>query len=369
MSNDPANPPDKLPEDMWKYFNHVPGTIEVPLSKLSPIRARPTGIANAKKYMWQAFLGVNKKRDPLSLRDLGGGQYEVADGNSTYANAVESGWKTIPGVVVEAEKTASDKEAAGLKYVGIFFTPSEMAEILRWWRSEVGIPFHPERSRNPHVTTAFNPTQAFVDSQPLGKRVRLKITMWAADDLGQAVMVTGYPTRADYPHLTISHDPSVKAYYSNTLLSDLDSRHVVSGPTIEGVLGYFDGEKIVTTPTLRSDVIRLAHANPDLRPYLLPLLKSASDYVLKFSLTVSGVTGIGMMQGALASLDGKRVEGMTLSVDSVKAGGGEATVKFSVEGSKEFTDKLTEAVTEGAEKLLLGIVKGASPKNVELEIL
>lgn len=369
MSNDPANPPDKLPEDLWKYFNRLPGTIEVPLSKLVPIRARPDGIAKGKKYMWQAFLGVNKKRDPITLKDIGGGKYEVADGNSTYANAVSSGWGSIAGIVEDAEKT-TDKEAAGLKYVGIFFTTSQMAEILRWWKSEVGIPFLAKRSHNPHVTTAFNPPQSFLDSQPLGKRVQLKITMWAADELGQAVAVSGYPSRADYPHLTISHDSSVKAYCSNVLLSDLDSRHTVSGPTIEGVLGYFDGERLITeTPSLRSDMIRLAHANPKLRPHLLPLLKSAADNTLEFSLTVSGVIGIGMMQKALGSLDGKRVEGMTLSVKSVKTGGGEATVKFSVSSPKEFTDKLTEAVTAGAEKLLLGIVKDASPNNVELEIL
>lgn len=33
--------------------------------------------------------------------------------------------------------------------------------------------------------------------------------------------------------------------------------------------------------TLRSRVIRLAHANPNLRPHLLPLLKTAEEYSLE----------------------------------------------------------------------------------------
>lgn len=94
----------KLPDDMWSYFKRgVPGTIVVPLRKLTPTRARERGIANANKYMWLAYHGYMDKRKPLSLRDNGDGTYTVLDGNSTYANANAnlSGWKNLPGIVEE----------------------------------------------------------------------------------------------------------------------------------------------------------------------------------------------------------------------------------------------------------------------------
>ena len=90
-----------LPEKTWNYFKRVPGTIVVPVRKLTPIRAREKGIANANKYMWMSFWGRNSPRKPLDLRDNRDGTYTVLDGNSTFANAKRSGWKVIPGVVVE----------------------------------------------------------------------------------------------------------------------------------------------------------------------------------------------------------------------------------------------------------------------------
>jgi hypothetical protein len=99
--------PDKLPDSKWKYFTKPSGTIVVSMDKLSPTRARPTGIANANKYMKLAYEGKMDKRKPLSLRDNGNGTYTVLDGNSTFANAKASGWKDLPGIVVETKKSLS----------------------------------------------------------------------------------------------------------------------------------------------------------------------------------------------------------------------------------------------------------------------
>lgn len=101
LAADEGGPPDKLPEDTWKYFKKVPGTILVPISNLENIRARPTGIENAKKYMWMAYNGEGDRRKPLTLKDEGGGKYSVQDGNSTFNVARASGWKVLPGVVEE----------------------------------------------------------------------------------------------------------------------------------------------------------------------------------------------------------------------------------------------------------------------------
>jgi hypothetical protein len=96
-------PPEKLSDDPWRYFKKVPGTIMVDLKDLTPIRARPKGIENARKYMWMAYNGEMDKRKPISLKDNGDGTYTVLDGNSTFANASASKWKQIPGVVEEGD--------------------------------------------------------------------------------------------------------------------------------------------------------------------------------------------------------------------------------------------------------------------------
>jgi len=90
-----------LPDDLWKYFKKVPGTIVVPLRELTPIRAREKGIANANKYMWLSYWGFGTKRKPLDLQDNGNGTFTILDGNSTFANAQRSRWKAIAGIVVE----------------------------------------------------------------------------------------------------------------------------------------------------------------------------------------------------------------------------------------------------------------------------
>jgi len=96
---DMDEPPEKLPEDPWRYFKKVPNVVLVDLKDLTPIRARPDGIKNARKYMWLAYNGQMERRKPISLKDNGDGTYTVLDGNSTFANASASKWKQIPGVV------------------------------------------------------------------------------------------------------------------------------------------------------------------------------------------------------------------------------------------------------------------------------
>ncbi len=88
-----------LPEDPWKYFLKTPKAQLVPVSSLTTIRARETGIANAKIHMERAYQGLGQRRKPISLQDNGNGTYTVLDGNSTVANARASGWEMIPGEI------------------------------------------------------------------------------------------------------------------------------------------------------------------------------------------------------------------------------------------------------------------------------
>lgn len=98
MANLDAAP---LPEDPWRYFKKTPGAQLFPMDKLRPIRARPKGIQNARKYMRGAYLGKNDRRVPLDIEDRGDGTFTVLDGNSIFAVAKQSGWRRIPGILVK----------------------------------------------------------------------------------------------------------------------------------------------------------------------------------------------------------------------------------------------------------------------------
>jgi hypothetical protein len=94
---------DKLPVGLTKYFNKPKGTITIEMNKIVPTRAREKGVKNANKYMLQAYKGEIEKRDPIKVYKQKG-KYYVQDGNSTYANAKFSGWKTIYATVVKNPK-------------------------------------------------------------------------------------------------------------------------------------------------------------------------------------------------------------------------------------------------------------------------
>ena len=105
--------PAELPQDHAKYFTKdvAPSATygEVSVDSLDATRARPEGIANANKLMREAYEGKNSPREPISVvKD--GDRYKVMDGNSTYANAKQAGWKTMPVQIFKSEEDAKAHE-------------------------------------------------------------------------------------------------------------------------------------------------------------------------------------------------------------------------------------------------------------------
>jgi hypothetical protein len=90
----------KLPEDMGRYFIKTSKTRVVEMSDLKPLRARPSGIENAEKYMRMAYEGTMDKRKPITIYKSQG-KYRVLDGNSTYAVAKANGWEKIWAEIVK----------------------------------------------------------------------------------------------------------------------------------------------------------------------------------------------------------------------------------------------------------------------------
>jgi len=79
-----------------RYFMIGPSTMTIGLDQLIASRARPTGIVNANCLMQQAYRGTIALRPPLRVMKLADELWVVADGNSTFVNALVSGWPDLP---------------------------------------------------------------------------------------------------------------------------------------------------------------------------------------------------------------------------------------------------------------------------------
>jgi len=125
-------------------------------------------------------------------------------------------------------------------YSGVFFSESEMRALRVWFKNETGLDPLPSLPKDPHLTVAFKPPIEEVAEMPLGYKARLTVIGYAADEKGQAVLVKGFPSDRLHPHVTLSTAPGVPPAYTKDLLAAGVTQ--VRGPTIEGVVGYYDGE-------------------------------------------------------------------------------------------------------------------------------
>jgi hypothetical protein len=124
---------DKLPVGLSKYFNKPKGTITIEMSKIVPTRAREKGVKNANKYMLQAYKGEIEKRDPIKVYKQKG-KYYVQDGNSTYANAKFSGWKTIYATVVKNPKLV---EVSKNRQGNVLSLAKEIRQVGESWQDAI----------------------------------------------------------------------------------------------------------------------------------------------------------------------------------------------------------------------------------------
>ena len=160
-------------------------------------------------------------------------------------------------------KTAGKKKKA--LYLGAFLTPIGKETLKRWWLRVVKKPLHQNEYMH-HMTIKFKPTPEEVLALPVGNTVTLRIVGYAADDKGQAVLVSGVESSNSLPHITVStanmpvpveeeeqmlDEPKTKKVspvYSNELLS----RGITEVATTEGQpetevlearIGFFNGKE------------------------------------------------------------------------------------------------------------------------------
>lgn len=96
-----------LPENPELFFKmDWPNLVMLDMNKLQNTRARESGIRNALIMMYAKANNIAEglgSRQPISVREIENGRYEVLDGNSTYNIAKRSGWKQIPVEIVTEE--------------------------------------------------------------------------------------------------------------------------------------------------------------------------------------------------------------------------------------------------------------------------
>ena len=134
------------------------------------------------------------------------------------------------------------------KYVGIFLDSSEWRKLLQWFRKVSGEDILSDRPRAPHMTIKFNPGPRDIEDVRVGKKARMRVVGWAADEKGQAVEVVpmdGVRPSGKIPHITIANSSGYRASYSNTLLErgkrgDESIRYErKTGPTLRGEIRGF----------------------------------------------------------------------------------------------------------------------------------
>jgi hypothetical protein len=112
-----------------------------------------------------------------------------------------------------------------------------------------------------HHMTNFPPgkfKQADMEKLPWGMEVHLKVTDWAADDLGIAVTVEpeeDVPFAADQvPHITVAHSFDVRPVYSNTLLADRSKWRLPHEPLtlMSYFVGFMQGDPSIVYPPMGS---------------------------------------------------------------------------------------------------------------------
>lgn len=124
-------------------------------------------------------------------------------------------------------------------YIAVFLDEEEILSLRMWFFRETKTKLLPESPKDPHLTLVFKPSPLDLASAPIGKVIRLNVTGWAADANAQVLTAKGYAVDRDRPHITLALAPGVAPSYSNELL-ERGPIHEVRGPSVKGMVGYFD---------------------------------------------------------------------------------------------------------------------------------
>ena len=133
----------------------------------------------------------------------------------------------------EMDFTKAETPKKKPSYVGVFLDSRSKAALTSAYN------LAHDKVKNEHVTLGFKLTPEL--EALIGTPVQMKVVGYAEDDLGQAVAVdlpSGVPyDKKGLPHVTLTHDRSVGAKYSNELLAK--GHDGKPGPTLTGIIDTF----------------------------------------------------------------------------------------------------------------------------------
>lgn len=132
----------------------------------------------------------------------------------------------------------------GVVYAGVFLEEASREKLWSWWEQTRG-PLHPKMHCH-HMTVAFKPSPALIESFPFRSHTTLKVVGWMADEFCQVVRVQYFcagPIVVENrnPHITIATNNKSPAY-SNDLLAEMGTVGVIGGPELSGWTGLWDGK-------------------------------------------------------------------------------------------------------------------------------
>jgi len=119
------------------------------------------------------------------------------------------------------------------KYIGIFLTPASRRALLKEHP-----PIH-ENVHADHITLRYDPSEADLESFPVGTLVKVRSSGYVEDGKAQAITVE-LPAPWDQlknrdPHITISTAPGVEPVHSNTIVG---RARRIGGRTYTGILDW-----------------------------------------------------------------------------------------------------------------------------------
>ncbi len=147
--------------------------------------------------------------------------------------------------VKEILKTAGKSKPKKAIYSAAFLDEGSREDLYNWWKMHVKEELLDKVPSHSHMTIKFKPSEEQVLSLPIGESDDkfVRVTGFASDDMGQAVMVE--PSDKSFlrqdggiPHITISVAEDVGFVYSNELLAR-GVTQVKAGPELRVKIGLF----------------------------------------------------------------------------------------------------------------------------------
>jgi hypothetical protein len=184
-----------------------------------PKPSKMTAIFNMESWTPEHYQRTLGELDSLPTKKATAAHFSLALGSQS--TAAEHGDVEMPQRVL---------------FTAVVLDEASREKLLGWWVKHTGVPLH-GRIFAHHMTIKFKPTPEEIVAGPvIGSGVALKVTGWAADERGQAVLVNpgGVVSTNAHPHISISTAPGTSPVYSNELLAR--GCHHVDGPMLLGVV-------------------------------------------------------------------------------------------------------------------------------------